>query len=130
MLRCVYEYGSAFAPVSAVVGSLEKFRTRDAPFEELKTRESTQFAQQFYHIKGAVFKREWSILVTACPFQGMSKLLYMRKALIRVLRKRLQHHPFNGRRDRWNTVTQAWRRGRQVLETDLQTHSLEKMLTA
>ena len=56
MVRCVYEYGSAFPPAADVVDSLEQCRTRDTPFEEPETRESKLFAQQFYHIKGAVYQ--------------------------------------------------------------------------
>jgi hypothetical protein len=56
MVRYVYECVSVFVPVAAVVDLLEKCRTRDAPFEEPETRESTLFAQQFYHIEGAVYK--------------------------------------------------------------------------
>ena len=62
MVRCVYECVSDFPPVADVVESLAKFLIRDAPFEEPETRESMQFAQQFYNIKGAEYKGQWSTL--------------------------------------------------------------------
>ncbi len=50
---------------------------------------------------------DWSTLVTACQFQGIRKLLYMCKALVRVFGKRLQHHPLNRLRDRGDPIAQA-----------------------
>src|SRR6266581_2952197 len=82
------------------------------------------------NIVSSYLQTAWSTLITACLFQGIGKPLYMCEALVRVFGKRLQHYSLNGWPDRWNMVAQAWRRRRQVLETDLQASSLEKMLTA
>jgi hypothetical protein len=61
---------------------------------------STSVSNIVSNVMFSFLQTDWSTLVTACQFQGIRKLLYKCKALVRVFEKRLQHQPLNRLRDR------------------------------